>query len=166
MYSKKELRKNMLKKRKSLSKKEIEEMSLIITNKLRVLLNDEKIGLFYPIKNEVDLLDLLDLDVSFPRIVNDMKFHKYTDEFKLGKFDIPEPTGEVTEIDTVIVPGSVFDYNGYRIGYGGGYYDRYLKPEHLKIGVCFEFQLMDHLPIEDYDVRLDMLVTEKNIYRW
>ncbi len=166
MYSKRELRKEKLGIRRAIPTIEIDRMSSIIVEKLKDFIGEEMIGLFHPIKNEVNLLELLEKNVAFPRIIDEMDFYKYTGEFVPGKFNIPEPTGDITEVKTIIVPGSVFDYNGYRIGYGGGYYDKYLKKNHLKIGVCFEFQLVDKLPIEKHDVRLDILVTEKNIYRW
>jgi len=166
MYSKKELRNEKLKARKAIPIIEIDRMSSIIVEKLKELIGEEMIALFHPIKNEVNLLELLDKNVAFPKIINEMDFYKYTGEFVPGKFNIPVSTGDITEVETIIVPGAVFDYDGYRIGYGGGYYDKYLLSKHLKIGVCFEFQLVDKLPIEKHDVRLDILVTEKNIYRW
>lgn len=88
---------------------------------------------------------------------------------------IPEPvksmvSGSVVdpaEIDMVIVPGSVFDRFGGRLGYGGGYYDRFLAQEAagaLRIGLAYELQLVDQVPLEPYDQLMDFVVTEKKIY--
>ncbi len=163
MSSKSVLRKEKLFERSSLTEKQVQRMSLNICKSVKEYIGSEKVGLFYPIKNEVDLLSLVNENSSFPRVIKDMSFYKFEGKFVKGKYNIPEPTGELTEVQTLIVPGSVFDLKGYRIGYGGGYYDKYLKSNHLKIGVCFDFQVVDELPIESHDVKLDMLITEKRI---
>lgn len=70
-------------------------------------------------------------------------------------------------IDAVIIPGSVFDPRGGRLGYGGGYYDRFLAdmaPWAIRIGLAFELQLVDHVPVEDHDQFMDYVVSEKKIY--
>ncbi len=76
---------------------------------------------------------------------------------------IPEITKHVTadEIDCIIVPGIVFDCSGYRIGYGGGYYDRYLKNfEGSLISLAFDIQIVEKIPIEFYDLPIDLIITE------
>lgn len=92
-----------------------------------------------------------------------------------GYCNIPEPLPELREssfldpatIDAVIVPGSVFDRSGGRLGYGGGYYDRFLAdlaPDATRIGLAFEIQLVEQVPVEDHDQFMDYVVTEKRIY--
>ena len=92
-----------------------------------------------------------------------------------GYCGIPEPIPELIEssscdpvtIDMVIVPGSVFDRCGGRLGYGGGYYDRFLTadaPDALRIGFAFELQMVDKVPIEPHDQFMDFVVTEENLY--
>ncbi len=92
-----------------------------------------------------------------------------------GYCTIPEPVqslvpGSVVDpakIDVVIVPGSVFDRFGGRLGYGGGYYDRFLAQEAanvLRIGLAYELQLVDQVPLEPHDQLMDFIVTEKKIY--
>lgn len=92
-----------------------------------------------------------------------------------GCYDIPEPTAEriaqatvdPATIDTVLIPGSVFDTGGGRLGYGGGYYDRFLTesaPQAARVGVAFELQLVDKVPMEPHDQYMDLLVTEQQIY--
>lgn len=89
-----------------------------------------------------------------------------------GCYGILEPTctqGKIIcphEIDTIIVPAVAFDKNRYRLGYGGGYYDTYLAQTSdscYKIGVCFDFQLLDKLPFESHDKQVDIVVTDKTI---
>lgn len=71
-----------------------------------------------------------------------------------------------SDIDVVLVPGSVFDVHGGRLGYGGGYYDRFLAhdaPQALRVGLAFTVQVVDRVPVLDHDVRLQYLVTEREI---
>ena len=72
---------------------------------------------------------------------------------------------EKADIDIVIVPGVAFDKKYNRMGYGKGYYDRFLKDmTALKIGVCHSFQLVDEIPSEPHDIKMDMIVTEREIW--
>jgi 5-formyltetrahydrofolate cyclo-ligase len=82
---------------------------------------------------------------------------------------IPQPKNDeicnIENIDIVIVPGIVFDIYGNRIGFGAGYYDKFLKHfKKLKIAIAFDFQVIDEkIPIHQYDVPVDMIITEKRI---
>ncbi len=89
-----------------------------------------------------------------------------------GYYDIPEPDPMKTtqvdagEIDAAVIPGSVFDIYGGRLGYGGGYYDRFLlndAPRAKRIGFAFEMQVVEKVPVEPHDQPLDILITEKRI---
>ena len=84
-----------------------------------------------------------------------------------GRFGILEPTHFVPPkagIDLCLVPGSVFDLGGGRIGYGRGFYDRFLRDNPcLKIGLCFSFQILEAIPQGTTDVPLDGYVTEKGV---
>lgn len=78
-------------------------------------------------------------------------------------YGIPEPTGEcfpdLDEIDLILTPGIAFDRQGNRLGRGKGYYDKILKETQAwKIGICFDFQLVDCVPAEAHDVRMDEVV--------
>jgi len=88
---------------------------------------------------------------------------------------IPEPKSDIVQnrtlnpslIDVVVVPGSVFDRGGGRLGYGGGYYDRFLTesaPGALRIGLAYELQMIREVPTEPHDQFMDYIVTEKTIY--
>lgn len=92
-----------------------------------------------------------------------------------GYCGIPEPSREISRtsvadpstVDVVIAPGSVFDPRGGRLGYGGGYYDRFFvdsAPQALRMGIAFEMQVVDHVPMLDHDQFMDYLITEKNTY--
>ncbi len=92
-----------------------------------------------------------------------------------GYCGIPEPAPEQVRtsvydpagIDVVVVPGSVFDRSGGRFGYGGGYYDRFLvqdAPRALRVGLAFEVQLVDRVPVQPHDQCMDMVITEEKTY--
>lgn len=85
---------------------------------------------------------------------------------EIGSFHIEEPSGKDThpieEIEVVIVPGVAFDRKGKRLGRGKGFYDRLLQSAKVtKIGVGYDFQLVNELPSEEHDVPMDMIITEK-----
>ena len=84
--------------------------------------------------------------------------------FAAGAFGIQEPVGEAEDLspDIVVLPMLAADRQLYRLGYGGGYYDRYLarRPQALRIGICYSFQLADRLPAEPHDLPLHILVTD------
>ncbi|MCX5877428.1 MAG: 5-formyltetrahydrofolate cyclo-ligase [Deltaproteobacteria bacterium] len=73
------------------------------------------------------------------------------------------PLVDPASIEVVVVPGSVFDTHGGRLGYGGGFYDRFLQsaaPQALRIGLAFDLQVVAAVPLESHDQRLDYLITE------
>ena len=85
-----------------------------------------------------------------------------------GPEKIPQPLtihpAVVSELDFVLVPAVAFDPGGRRLGHGGGYYDRLLKGySGFKVGVAFEFQMVDAVPLEAHDVDVDLVITEKRI---
>ncbi|WAA10414.1 5-formyltetrahydrofolate cyclo-ligase [Fervidibacillus albus] len=91
-------------------------------------------------------------------------------EVEKGYFGLLEPNEERTEaierekIDLLIVPGIVFSTTGYRIGHGGGYYDRYLQNfDQQTVSLVFEEQIVDQLPVEMHDERVEMIVTERDV---
>lgn len=106
--------------------------------------------------------------VLLPRVTSptEMTLHRYTGpgDLQTGAYGIMEPTGEpfsdYAHIDTVLVPGMAFDRHGHRLGRGKGYYDRLLPqlPHAYKMGICFPFQLLDEVPVDDHDVLMDCVV--------
>ena len=91
-----------------------------------------------------------------------------------GAYGILEPDVKVaslirpSQIDMVVIPGSVFDRQCGRYGYGGGYFDRFLSleaPQALRIGLAFSFQVLPKIPLKTHDQRMDIIVTENEILR-
>ena len=103
-----------------------------------------------------------------------MNFYKWskTEPLKVNKYGIPEPISNTKVYPKILlIPLVGFDYHLNRLGYGGGYYDRYLskkqnKNELFKIGVGFSFQKVKSIPIDKYDKKLDCVMTEKVIIEW
>lgn len=105
-----------------------------------------------------------------------MNFHiiKSLDDLEKGSYGIPEPKNDIPflsdeEIDKnkvlCIVPGYSFSEKGYRLGYGGGYYDRFLS-EHKNvktIGICFDEMISDEIPVGEYDIPVSLIVTDRKI---
>ena len=126
---------------------------------LNDLFQDESKSWYLPVvvKNEPTKKDK-DYIIAAPYIPGSTKLVK-------NKFDILEPEGKVSEpcfLDVVFVPGLCFDAERNRIGFGAGFYDRFLKlnPHSFKIGVCPKECIVDKLPVESWDVKLDLIVTD------
>jgi len=107
------------------------------------------------------------------------ELHDFDLELEKGAYGILEPTKiyqrlvPLDEVEMIIVPGVVFDLHGHRIGYGGGYYDRMLESigqnkgtKACLIGVCFECQLVDTIPIEKHDMPVSRIITEERVIMW
>jgi len=93
-------------------------------------------------------------------------------DLKPGTYGILEPKNtkvkldDLSQLDIVVLPGSVFDLSGYRLGYGGGYYDRFLQTlgsETVIIGLAYEFQVVNEVPREPHDIPVHQIVTENRI---
>ena len=100
---------------------------------------------------------------------DDLLLRQYTGPecLKAGElFGIGEPTGpvytQVDRVEMIVVPGVAFDRKGNRMGRGRGFYDRLLKstPNAYKVGVAFDFQMLDDIPMEPFDVPMDDVITE------
>lgn len=96
------------------------------------------------------------------------------DELEIGYYGVMEQKHEFVTltpadtIDLILTPGLLFDRDGYRIGYGGGYYDGFfasLNHPVVKIGICFEEQIRAQLPHDEHDVPVDLIVTDERVYR-
>ncbi|MFP4687071.1 MAG: 5-formyltetrahydrofolate cyclo-ligase [bacterium] len=143
--------------------------------------SSESIFFYHPIDKEVDTQYLFDHDLLentrfiFPktdpetRRIHCYEIHHFEKHLSNGCFDIMEPvscenrTVASSEIDLVLVPGLVFDYSGHRIGFGGGYFDRFLSNEKLTattVGLGYSFQLIKKLPAEKHDETVDYILTE------
>ena len=143
--------------------------------------NAKKIGGYYPSNYEIDDLEILDVldkqnfKISLPIIKknNQMNFYSWSkkDPLKLNKFGIPEPvSSKILYPDILLVPLVGYDKNLNRLGYGGGFYDRYIEKidkikKVTKIGLAFSYQKITSIPINQYDKKLDFIVTEKEIVK-
>lgn len=155
---------------------EVEEQSAAVVARIEQMTefqNARVVMLYYPKHSEVDLRALLEkyrdsktmlLPVTHRR---GLEVHPYLgeDHMVLGKFGIMEPDTPtyIGPIDLVLTPGVAFDDRCYRIGRGGGYYDRFLERlvGGLRVGVGFDFQLVDDVPHGYFDQRLDAVITPR-----
>lgn len=100
---------------------------------------------------------------------DDLRLRQYTGAECMTageQFGIGEPTGrewvDLDAVEMIVVPGVAFDQEGNRMGRGRGFYDRLLKstPQAVKVGVAYDFQILDHIPTEPHDVKMDQIITE------
>ena len=186
MESKKDLRKRILSIRNNMPGEDVVNNSRIIRDKiigLDVYKQSKVIFIYMDFKNEVMTSDLIKHMLSEKKRV----VVPYTDtistvlipseitgesDLKLNSFGYSEPKKvspvNIEEIDLVIVPGLVFDKNLNRIGFGKGYYDRILnklKASARKVAVAHDFQVLEEIPAEEHDVKMDMIITEKSIMK-
>ena len=138
------------------------------------IIDSRTILAYSALPDEVPTQALLDLlvkqgkTVILPRVISDtdMELRRYTGrhDLQLGAYGILEPTGELftvyDTIDVAIVPGMAFDAEGYRLGRGKGYYDRFLAhvPYLYKIGLCFSWQIVDCVPHDEHDIVMDEVI--------
>ena len=143
------------------------------------LLKNKKIGAYFPINYEIDCLEILKyleksgFEISLPvtRKKNKMDFFKWSlrEPLTLGKMGIPQPCSNTKVYpDIILVPLVAFDKYKFRLGYGGGYYDRYIEKiknikKTLTIGMAFSFQEVKKIPIDKNDKKLDFIFTENYI---
>jgi 5-formyltetrahydrofolate cyclo-ligase len=182
---KKEIRSTILKKRNSMLFSEVLEKSERI--KEQVFQMDEfkeaKTILFYvSYNNEVFTHEMIkeSLEIKKQVVVPKTVINKRTilcssltkwDDLLAGAYNILEPRQECLNevspesIDLIIIPGIAFDCQGSRIGYGMGYYDRLLekKMNTHRLGLAFEFQIVENIPTESHDVKVEKIVTEERI---
>ncbi len=187
--NKSELRKKYLDKRKMMTTQEVEKCSHQITQfffEFVDLTNVQRVHLFLPIQknNEFDTWLMIDVfRTKYPHIQliipkTDFKNHSmqnflFTEQTELleNRYGILEPVDgvEVQEenIDLVITPLLIFDENGYRVGYGGGFYDRFFqkcRKDIQRVGVCFEKGIDQITDLDQYDEKLTYCITPTETY--
>lgn len=185
--TKKEIRSEMLSRRNALSSQEIETKSEHIRLRLSGETVYQNCGIlltYVSYQSEVDTLTTIanawedKKKVFVPKTGNDgqMEFYeiKSYEDLLPGYRGILEPKGDTSrfvpeeerkEKVLVLVPGCAFDPQGNRIGYGGGYYDRYLPRirNGIRIALCYDFQLIKKIMPDPYDQKVDALITEKRV---
>ena len=179
---KKKMRKSILTRRKSMTQGEVDSLSKMICQRIidyHFLEDITDVCLYMPIQNEVNLSELISIlhnnnkTVWLPRIFSDkMDFFLFDKNTALieGAYHILEPDN-LTKLypnpnTLIIVPGAVFSINGDRIGYGGGYYDRYMEayPNCQYLAVCYDYQVLEKIPYEQHDRRPNVILTEQRIF--
>lgn len=189
MNYRKELRKTTLARRDKLSRSVLEDKSSLI--RARLLAMEEFRGVSFVMiylnyRSEVITRPLIaalqyqGIKVAAP--VTDPRHHRLTpyliengdEDLIPGYRNIPEPDFRrmpelaPAELDIVLVPGSVFDPAGGRLGYGGGFYDRFLSreaPQASTVGLAYELQIVKRVPLQQHDVLLDRVVTEERLLK-
>jgi 5-formyltetrahydrofolate cyclo-ligase len=180
------LRKQILHKRNSLSQFQIVSISKLIQKNLiesPEFVESKSIGIYLPIGSEVRTDDIISMALEskktllLPRVIsNNLRFYKVEkkdfdeDSFDINKFGVREPkktNRKLDFIDLLIVPGIAFDYYGYRIGYGYGYYDKYMTNGKFSksISLAYDLQVIKSpIPKFEYDKKIDILVTESGFH--
>lgn len=177
----KKMTRNTIKEmRLALKKEEVMECSKACVSKVLQfpeLIEAKTVCVYMPTGNEIDTTEIIryckenEKRLAAPRVNGDtMEFYYFTDETDMeqGAYDIWEPTGTEAvedEESLVIMPGVAFDLSCNRIGYGKGYYDRYLSahPRMKKVALAYDFQIVGRIKREVHDVRPDVVVTESRV---
>lgn len=189
MLDKAALRKMLREARLSLTPDMIVSYSQKITDTLLTLTSFRqaiRIGCYLPMQNEVDLSSFIQQVWQMKKqsclpvlnSLNEMDFYIYTPATELikNKYGIDEPNRLTHQkinpehLDLLLIPLVAFDAQGNRLGQGAGFYDRYLahyqktEKKPTTIGIGYELQKIDHLPIDKWDIPLDFIVSEKHVY--
>ena len=181
MESKKDIRKRVLTERNLIIKKEWTEKSRQIYEKVithPLFLNAEELYCYIDFRNEVGTRDIIERawslgkKVAVPKVAGDaMEFYyiQSFDELSPGNWGIPEPVLENVACGKnvlVIMPGAVYDAEKHRIGYGRGYYDKYLAQhsDYQTMALAFELQMLENIPADEHDICPQFIVTEERIY--
>ena len=184
---KKEFRKKVISLRKEKDKDFIKHNSDIITEKLLQLdciKNAQTIMLYLDFNNEVATDNLVNKLIKLGKTVASpitlkeerrlipSQITDLENGIQYGAYNIREPKPEyspaidIKDLDVVIVPAVAYDKNCYRLGYGGGFYDRFLenlREDAVTVGIAFDLQIFDEIPKESHDAQLDYIVTESTI---
>lgn len=186
MLTKSEIRKEVLKKRDDIPNQIRINKSELICNVLKQIVHEKNIKIihiYYPIKSEVDILPFIDfcININIKLAIMSINTNKEIKNYEISKntiffkthYGIYEPKEkipfDIDILELIIVPLVAFDINKNRIGYGGGFYDRFFELVNknnkncLKIGVAFEEQFVDNIPIQKFDIPLNYIITENRI---
>ena len=176
--NKSQIRKKILKIRKQKKiKKFIFNFDLILDILKKNKVSGKILGGYYPYNYEIDIFQILEkfeqkkFIITLPKIKKNsqMDFYQWSknDPLSINKFGIPEPISKTVKYpDVLLVPLLAFDKNFNRIGYGGGFYDRYImkirkRKKVLTIGFAYSFQKLKKIPTNEYDIKLDFIITNK-----
>ncbi|SHJ74677.1 5-formyltetrahydrofolate cyclo-ligase [Clostridium cavendishii DSM 21758] len=181
---KKELRKLIKEKRLNLDRKEKELSDIKIAEsflKSAYFKECKTIFMYVSMEDEVETKEILKKALELgkhiyvPKVENTQKVMKalrinsLLDLNESGVFGILEPSIDNEELkeeaDIILVPGLAFDLSGGRLGYGGGFYDKFLKnsKSSKRIALCYDFQIVDEVPMEEFDEKIDFIITENKV---
>ena len=173
---KKTLRTQIREQKRAMTPEQIEKASRALTEQflaLEVYRNAKTLYGYLPYNQEVRTVPILaraladGKQVAVPKVYGDeMRFICLTDltQVETGYAGIPEPIADEPIADDpaalVLMPGLAFDKEGHRIGYGGGFYDKFLnaEPTHPTVALCYAFQMVENLPTEEFDVPVDRVL--------
>lgn len=178
MEEKKVIRKQIFAARKTVTDEQVDTWSREIAEKVTALpefINAKRVLAYADYNHEVMTGYIIEeawkagKEVAVPKVVGkDMIFYRFTDfeQLQPGYYGIPEPVeGETVEWEDalMIMPGVAFDRENHRVGYGGGFYDRFLEkhPGIARVAVAFDFQMLPAVPVEPTDIFPQVIVTEK-----
>ena len=174
--NKQELRAWVRQKKRAMTVEEIEAKSAALAEKFcetEYYRNAKTIYGYLPYNQEVRTVPMLERALADGKTVavpkcygEEMRFIRMDDltTVEKGYAGIPEPLedGPVADDETalVLMPGLAFDPQGHRVGYGGGFYDKFLakEPGHPTVALCYEFQVFDALEVDDYDIPVDLVI--------
>jgi 5-formyltetrahydrofolate cyclo-ligase len=189
MEDKKTIREKVLKTRNAMIQKEVSEKSREILKNLMTIPEFSEsncISIYLSFSNEVDTfliieaLQKLGKKIVVPYTKKDIidllpvQISSVEKDLTVSSFGYPEPILEkvsvidIQEIDFIIIPGVAFDGMGNRVGFGKGYYDKYLskiKRNIKKTAVAYEYQVLRNVPSESHDIKMDYIVTEKRVIK-
>lgn len=182
---KEELRRHIRQMKRQFTPQQLEELSLPVIQRLRSRLADYQVVFaYYSLPDEVCTRQLVDdllaegKTVLLPKVVSEEAMewciYKGPQDLQEGSFRIMEPAenhgdrsldstlqrADQGTVAVILVPGMAFDAKGHRLGRGRGYYDRFLAayPHIYKIGVCFDFQKVEEVPTDDFDIAVDEVI--------
>lgn len=143
----------------------------VINNK--DILSSKTLLIYISINSEIDTIKIINYflntkNIAVPKIIDNNMFFCYVtnlNDLTPGKYNIPEPTNEniVTDFDNAIciVPGICYDKKNYRVGYGKGYYDKFLSKNKIKtIGLCYKECMIEKIDNDKYDYKIDEVITD------
>ena len=189
MPKKENIREKVLNERAKISLTKVDKWSNKIKNKFLTLseLNEaKKIMAYASMRKEIKTFELMEelLDQGFllylPYTRKDIidlgvaQINDLDSDLKEGVYGVQEPIAKLrgdkipSDLDIIIVPGACYNRDGYRIGYGGGYYDSFLSKHAnnaLKVGFCYDRFILDSIPVEAHDVSVDLIITERKIIK-
>jgi 5-formyltetrahydrofolate cyclo-ligase len=169
----------MLERRNRLTCQEIAKRSSSIQEFVinsKEFLQAKVVGAYFALDSEVTTELIIERaktvgkKIALPRVEEDNIIFYELSSIKFlirGRFGImePPPYGQISDIDILVVPGIAFDKKGNRLGYGKGYYDRLLSGKRtFSIGLAYSFQMLENLPYDRYDKRLDAIASEDGLH--